>query len=171
MSTDPDTILMEAEEHMQKAADYLAAELKGIRAVAEPFIRGRAIRHLEKGRVVILAAGTGNPFFTTDTAAALRSMEIGADVLLKGTKVKGVYDKDPTKHDDAKLYEEVGFDTALRNDLRVMDSTAFALCRDNSLPILVFDMNKPGNIKRAIAGESVGTRIVSNNDNTRFAEV
>ncbi len=141
-----------------------------ISQLAEPYIRRRAIRHLEKGRLVIFAAGTGNPFFTTDTAAALRSMEIGADVLLKGTKVAGVYDKDPAKHDDAKRYRQVEFDVALRNDLRVMDSTAFALCRDNALPIIVFDMNKPGNIKRVIAGETLGTRITKESGATHFAE-
>ena len=139
-------------------------------ALAEPYIRRRAIRHLEKGRVVIFAAGTGNPFFTTDTAAALRSMEIGADALLKGTKVAGVYDKDPVKHADARLYHRVSFTDALMNDLRVMDATAFALCRDNSLPIVVFDMTKPGNIQRVVAGHDVGTLIVKDNGDTKFAE-
>ncbi len=139
--------------------------------LAEPYIRRRAIRHLEKGRVVIFAAGTGNPFFTTDTAAALRAMEIGAQVLLKGTKVIGVYDKDPAKHDDARLYHQVSFIEALKKDLRVMDATAFALCRDNALPIVVFDMNKPGNIKRVVSGADVGTMIVKDSEKTRFAEV
>ncbi len=140
--------------------------------LAEPYIRRRAIRHLEKGRVVIFAAGTGNPFFTTDTAAALRAMEIGAEVLLKGTKVRGVYDKDPNKFDDARLYDHVTFSDALKQDLKVMDSTAFALCRDNGLPILVFDMNKPGNIHRAVAGDrDVGTLIVESDEKARFAEV
>jgi uridylate kinase len=139
--------------------------------LAEPYIRRRAIRHLEKGRVVIFAAGTGNPFFTTDTAAALRAMEIGAEVLLKGTKVRGVYDKDPNKHDDARLYESTTFTEALKRDLKVMDSTAFALCRDNGLPILVFDMNIPGNIRRAVAGEqTVGTKIVESSEASRFVE-
>jgi uridylate kinase len=138
--------------------------------LAEPYIRRRAIRHLEKGRVVIFGAGTGNPFFTTDTAAALRAMEIGAEALLKGTKVAGVYDKDPAKHDDARLYHRVSFTDALKNDLRVMDATAFALCRDNSLPIVVFDMKTPGNIQRVVAGEDVGTLIVKEDDQTKFAE-
>jgi uridylate kinase len=137
--------------------------------LAEPYIRRRAIRHLEKGRVVIFAAGTGNPFFTTDTAAALRAMEIGADVLMKGTKVAGVYDKDPRKHDDARRYHQVSFTDALKDDLRVMDSTAFALCRDNKLPIVVFDMNKPGNIRRVVAGDDVGTTVFETED-TIFAE-
>jgi uridylate kinase len=138
--------------------------------LAEPYIRRRAIRHLEKGRVVIFAAGTGNPFFTTDTAAALRAMEIGAQVLLKGTKVAGVYDMDPNKHDQARLYHRVSFTEALKNDLKVMDGTAFALCRDNKLPIVVFDMNQPGNIQRVVSGEDVGTTVLDTAD-TRFAEV
>ena len=118
---------------------------------------------------MIFAAGTGNPFFTTDTAAALRAMEIQAEVLLKGTKVPGVYDKDPEKHDDARLYSLVSFDDALRDDLKVMDSTAFALCRDNKLPIVVFDVKKPGNIRAAVTGSLVGTRIQSDSE-TKFAE-
>jgi uridylate kinase len=138
--------------------------------LAEPYIRRRAIRHLEKGRVVIFAAGTGNPFFTTDTAAALRAMEIQAEVLLKATKVRGVYDKDPAVHSDARLYAEVSYKDALHDDLRVMDSTAFALCRDNKLPIVVFDMNKAGNIRSVVAGAKVGTTIREGNT-TRFAEV
>jgi uridylate kinase len=139
--------------------------------VAEPYIRRRAIRHLEKGRVVICAAGTGNPYFTTDTAAALRAMEIGAEALLKGTRVAGVYDKDPAKFPDARLYHKVSFDEALKNDLAVMDSTAFALCRDNGLPIVVFDMNRAGNIRRVVGGDDVGTTIVKNLAETRFVEV
>jgi uridylate kinase len=142
-----------------------------ISQLAEPYIRRRAIRHLEKGRVVIFAAGTGNPFFTTDTAAALRAMEIGAEVLMKATKVDGVYDKDPRKHQDARRYERVTFTDALKNDLGVMDATAFALCRDNELPIIVFDMTRPGNIHRVISGERVGTTIVKDNQQSRFAEV
>ncbi len=137
--------------------------------LAEPYIRRRAIRHLEKGRVVIFAAGTGNPFFTTDTAAALRAMEIGAEILMKATKVDGVYDKDPRKHADARRYEQVTFTDALKQDLKVMDATAFALCRDNELPILVFDMTKRGNIDRVVRGEAVGTRIVKDDEQTRFA--
>src|SRR5207248_2181958 len=130
-----------------------------MRAVAEPFIRRRAIRHLEKKRVVIFAAGTGNPLFTTDTAAALRAIEIGADVVLKATKVSGVYDKDPRKHSDARLYRTVRFTDALKQDLAVMDANAFALCRDNEMPIVVFDMTSRGNIVRVVCGESVGTKI------------
>jgi uridylate kinase len=125
--------------------------------LAEPFIRRRAVRHLEKGRVVIFAAGTGNPYFTTDTAAALRAMEIHADVLLKATKVDGVYDKDPVKFKDAKRYDRVSYMECLQKDLNVMDMTAFALCRDNKLPIVVFDMTRPGNIQRVVRGEPVGT--------------
>ncbi len=140
-----------------------------ISQLAEPYIRRRAMRHLEKGRVVIFAAGTGNPYFTTDTAAALRAMEIQADVLLKATKVPGVFDKDPKKHSDAKRYEHVSFHDALTQDLKVMDSTAFALCRDNNLPVVVFDMTHPGNITRVVCGERVGTRI-SEHEKTRFAE-
>jgi uridylate kinase len=138
--------------------------------LAEPYIRRRAIRHLEKGRVVIFAAGTGNPFFTTDTAAALRAMEIGAELLIKATKVDGVYDKDPRKHADARRYHQVTFTDALVHDLKVMDATAFALCRDNELPIVVFDMTKRGNIQKVVRGEAVGTTIVKDNEQTRFAE-
>ena len=138
--------------------------------LAEPYIRRRAIRQLEKGRIVIFAAGIGQPFFTTDTAAALRAMEIQADVLLKATKVSGVYDKDPNEHDDARLYSHVSFSDALKDDLGVMDSTAFALCRENKLPIVVFDMKSPGNIRAVVAGERVGT-VIQGEDATRFAEV
>src|SRR6185503_12540200 len=137
--------------------------------LAEPYIRRRAIRHLEKGRVVIFGAGTGNPFFTTDTAAALRSMEIGADVLLKATKVDGIYDKDPKKHADAKRYKTLTFTDALRQDLEVMDATAFALCRDNEMRIIVFNMTNRGNIERVVCGEAVGTTVVRDSDQTRFA--
>jgi uridylate kinase len=136
--------------------------------LAEPYIRRRAIRHLEKGRIVIFGAGTGNPFFTTDTAAALRAMEIGADVLLMAKNIDGVYDKDPRKHTDAKRYAQVSFNDALQRDLRVMDATAFALCRDNELAIAVFELATPGNIKRVVCGEPIGT-IVKNNQETRFA--
>ena len=138
--------------------------------LAEPYIRRRAIRHLEKGRVVIFAAGTGNPFFTTDTAAALRGMEIGADVILKATKVDGIYDRDPRKHADARRYQTVTYNDALQQRLEVMDATAFALCRDNGMKIVVFDMTKGGNIRRVIAGEPVGTAVVTDNQQTRFAE-
>ncbi len=129
--------------------------------VAEPYIRRRAIRHLEKGRVVIFGAGTGNPYFTTDTAAALRAVEIEADVILKGTRVDGVYTADPEKDASAIRYETVTFREALGKGLRVMDMTAFALCEENSLPIVVFDMNKKGNLARLLQGEDVGT-LVSN---------
>ncbi len=128
--------------------------------LCEPYIRRRAVRHLEKGRLVIFAAGTGNPYFTTDTAAALRAMEMNAQVLLKATKVDGIYDKDPHKHKDAKRYERVSYTECLQKDLKVMDMTAFALCRDNKLPIVVFDLHVPGNIQRVVCGESVGTRVV-----------
>jgi uridylate kinase len=138
--------------------------------LAEPYIRRRAIRHLEKDRIVIFGAGTGNPFFTTDTAAALRAMEIGAEVLLKATKVDGVYDSDPRKNPKARRYEQVTFTDALRQDLGVMDATAFALCRDNELPISVFDMTRRGNIQRVVCGEAVGTRIVKDNQGSRYSE-
>ena len=137
--------------------------------LAEPYIRRRAIRHLEKGRVVIFGAGTGNPFFTTDTAAALRAMEIGADILLKATKVDGIYDKDPTKHPGARRYATVRFTDALRDDLEVMDATAFALCRDNEMGIVVFDMTTRGNIQRVVCGEPVGTTVVKDTQPTQFA--
>lgn len=127
--------------------------------VAEPYIRRRAMRHLEKGRVVILAAGTGNPYFTTDTAAALRAVEIGATVLLKGTTVDGVYTADPKVDPNAKRHEELTYSQILADRLGVLDSTAVSLCMDNELPIIVFDMNQPDNIRRAALGEPVGTRI------------
>ena len=137
--------------------------------LAEPYIRRRAIRHLEKGRVVIFGAGTGNPFFTTDTAAALRSMEIGADVLLKATKVDGIYDKDPKKHADAKRYKTLTFTDALKGDLNVMDATAFALCRDNEMPIIVFNMTSPDNIGLVLSGEAVCTQVVRDIEKTEYA--
>jgi uridylate kinase len=137
--------------------------------LAEPYIRRRAIRHLEKGRIVIFGAGTGNPFFTTDTAAALRAIEIGAEILLKATKVDGVYDKDPAKHTDARRYATVTFTDALKQDLKVMDGAAFALCRTNRMPIIVFDMTVRGNIHRVVCGEAVGTTIVKDDQETRFA--
>jgi len=130
-----------------------------IKEVAEPYIRRRAIRHLEKGRIVIFAAGTGNPYFTTDTAASLRAMEIQAEIVLKGTKVNGVYTSDPVKNPDAVRYETVTFTEALTKQLGVMDATAMSLCRDNDMPIVVFDVTKPGEMLRAIAGESVGTLV------------
>ncbi|PYK95499.1 MAG: UMP kinase [Verrucomicrobia bacterium] len=133
-----------------------AIEMKN---VAEPFILGRAIRHLELGRVVIFAAGTGNPYFSTDTTAALRASEIRADVILKATKVDGVYDRDPNTDPNARLYEHITFTEALAKRLQIMDSTAFSLCMDNKIPILVFDMNKPSNIRDAVLGRKVGTLV------------
>jgi uridylate kinase len=130
-----------------------------IRQVAEPYIRRRAMRHLEKGRVVIFAAGTGNPFFSTDTAAALRSMEIGASLLCKATNVEGVFDKDPKKHPDAVMYRRLDYDRCLSDRIGVMDSTAITLCRENKLPIRVFALLKRGNIKRVLQGEDVGTLV------------
>lgn len=127
--------------------------------VAEPFILRRATRHLELGRVVIFVAGTGNPFFSTDTTAALRANEISAQIILKATKVDGVYDSDPMKNPNAKRYRHVTYAQALGQRLQVMDSTAFSLCMDNHMPIIIFDMNKPDNIRRAIAGEEVGTLV------------
>jgi uridylate kinase len=128
--------------------------------VAEPYIRRRGIRHLEKGRLVIFAAGTGNPYFTTDTAASLRAMEIGAEIVMKATKVDGVYDKDPKKHKDARMYRRLTYLDVLNQNLGVMDSTAISLCRDNNLPILVFNMTKPGNIRRVLLGEPLGTLVL-----------
>ncbi|HSY40024.1 MAG TPA: UMP kinase [Polyangia bacterium] len=128
--------------------------------VAEPYIRRRSIRHLEKGRLVIFAAGTGNPYFTTDTAASLRAMEIGAEIVMKATKVDGVYDKDPNKHKDARMFRRLSYLDVLNRNLGVMDSTAISLCRDNSLPILVFNMTKPGNIRRVLLGEPLGTMVL-----------
>jgi uridylate kinase len=132
-----------------------------MRAVAEPFIRRRAIRHLEKGRVVIFAAGTGNPYFTTDTAAALRAMEIKADVILKGTKVDGIYTADPMLHPDARRYENISYLQVLEQGLRVMDATAISLCMDNRLPIVVFNLRTAGNMKRAIMGEPIGSLVTA----------
>ena len=129
--------------------------------VCEPYIRRRAIRHLEKGRIVIFCAGTGHPYFTTDSAAALRAVEIGADVILKATRVDGVYTADPEKDPTATRYEHITFDEVINKDLKVMDLTAFALCKENNLPIIVFDMNKPGNLLKLVQGESVGTLISS----------
>jgi uridylate kinase len=127
--------------------------------IAEPFILRRAIRHLEKGRVVIFAAGTGNPYFSTDTTAALRASEMHADIIMKATKVDGIYDKDPKKYPDAVKYDEITFIDALRQRLNVMDSTAFSLCLDNNVPILVFDLNDEHAISRAVHGEKVGTLV------------
>jgi uridylate kinase len=131
-----------------------------VHSVAEPFIRRRAIRHLEKGRAVILAAGTGNPFFTTDTCAALRATELQADVLLKATKVDGIYSADPKKDPSARLYNEITYEQVLRDKLRVMDLTAITLCMERKIPLVVFNLKKPGNIARVVRGETVGTKIV-----------
>src|SRR4051812_9367073 len=128
-------------------------------SVAEPFIRRRAVRHLEKGRVIILAAGTGNPYFTTDTCAALRATEISADVLLKATKVDGIYDKDPKKNRDAKLFSEISYAQVHRDQLRVMDLTAITLMMERKMPLVVFNLKTPGNIARVLRGEAVGTKI------------
>ena len=132
-----------------------------MRAVAEPFIRRRAIRHLEKGRVVVFGAGTGNPYFSTDTAAALRAMEIKADVIMKGTKVDGIYDADPMVKTDAVRFDRISYQQVLEQGLKVMDSTAISLCMDNRLPIVVFNLRTPGNIKRAITGEPIGSLVTA----------
>lgn len=130
-----------------------------MREVAEPYIRSKAMRHFEKGRVVIFGCGTGNPFFSTDTAAALRAAEIEADIMLKATMVDGVYDKDPHKYDDAVKYDEISFNEILSNSLAVMDSTAAAMCKDNEIPILVFDLSRPDNIYDACMGKEIGTLV------------
>jgi uridylate kinase len=130
-----------------------------MRQVAEPYIRRRATRHLEKGRIVIFAGGTGNPYFTTDTTASLRAMEIGAEVILKATKVEGVYDADPFKSEDARKFEELTYIEVLNRELKVMDSTAISLCMDNQLPIIVFNIMEKGNIKRVVSGEPIGTLV------------
>jgi uridylate kinase len=127
--------------------------------IAEPYIRRRAIRHVEKGRVVIFGAGTGNPYFTTDTAGSLRAIEISAEVILKGTRVDGIYTADPEKDPNAKKFENITFQECISKNLRVMDMTAFTLCMENQLPIIVFDMNKPGNLMRVVRGENVGTLV------------
>ena len=132
-----------------------------MREVAEPFIRRRAIRHLEKGRVVVFGAGTGNPFFSTDTAAALRAMEIHADVILKATKVDGIYNADPVTHPEATRFEQISYLQVLEQGLKVMDATAISLCMDNHLPIVVFNLKTPGNIKRAITGEAIGSLVTA----------
>jgi len=128
-----------------------------MKEIAEPYVRRRAVRHLEKGRVVIFGAGTGNPYFTTDSAASLRAIEINADVIIKGTRVDGVYTKDPEKDPTAEKYDTISFDDVYSNGLNVMDMTAFTLCKENDLPIIVFNINTEGNLKRIIMGESVGT--------------
>ena len=130
-----------------------------IEAIAEPFIKRRATRHLEKGRVVIFGSGTGNPFFTTDSAAALRAVEINADVILKGTRVDGIYNADPEKDKEAIKFDALSFDEVIHKGLKVMDTTAFTISQENNLPIIVFDMNTPGNLEKVVKGENVGTRV------------
>lgn len=127
--------------------------------IAEPFIRRRAVRHIEKKRIVIFGAGTGNPYFTTDTAASLRALEIDADVILKGTRVNGVYDKDPEKSTNAKMFSQITYDEALNKKLKVMDQTAFALCRENKIPVIVFNMNVANNFKNVVLGKKIGTLV------------
>ena len=149
---------------LRSTLDHMGVETRvqtaiDMRNVAEPFILGRAIRHLELGRVIIFAAGTGNPYFSTDTTAALRASEIRADVILKATKVDGVYDQDPNKHPDARRFERLTFSEALAKRLQIMDSTAFSLCMDNKIPIVGFDMNNPNNIRDAVLGRKVGTLV------------
>jgi len=134
-----------------------------INAVCEDYIRRRAVRHLEKGRIVLFAAGTGNPFFTTDSAASLRAVEVGADLMVKATKVDGIYDKDPKRFSDAVRYETVSFDEALQKRLGVMDQTAIVMCRDNRLPVKVFNMNNEGDLMRLVMGENVGTTVTDAN--------
>ncbi len=149
---------------LQSALEKIGAKTRvmsaiEINSVCEPYIRRRAVRHMEKGRIVILGAGTGNPFFTTDTAAALRSIELKADVVLKGTRVDGIYNADPEKYDDAVKFDEISFADVLSNRLNVMDMTAFTLCQENKLPIIVLNVNIPGNLKRIVSGEAVGTLV------------
>ena len=143
----------------QVGADSRVQSAIWMQEVAEPFIRGRAIRHLEKGRIVIFGGGTGNPYFSTDTAASVRALEIGAEAILKGTHVDGVYDSDPRRNPDAKRFTDVEFLDVLNRGLKVMDSTAISLCMDNSLPIIVFDLTVDGNLQRVVLGEDVGTRV------------
>ena len=143
----------------QLGADVRVQTAIEMRQIAEPYIRNKAIRHFEKGRIVIFGCGTGSPFFSTDTAAALRSVEINADALLKATNVDGVYDKDPNKFDDAVKFDTVSFQEVITRDLKVMDSTAFSLCKDNDMPIIVFNLDDPENIVRAVSGETIGTTV------------
>ncbi|MBC8345417.1 MAG: UMP kinase [Candidatus Marinimicrobia bacterium] len=150
---------------LQDALEHVGVETRTLSAItvsqiAEPYIRRRALRHLEKGRVVIIAGGTGNPYFTTDTAAALRATELHAEVLIKGTKVDGVYDKDPVVNSDATRYKKVSYSEVLAKNLRVMDLTAITLCKENSLPIRVFNINTKGDLKRLLNGEDIGTTVV-----------
>ncbi len=145
----------------QLGADVRVQTAIEMRQIAEPYIRSRAIRHFEKGRIVIFGCGTGSPFFSTDTAAALRAVEINADVLLKATNVDGIYDKDPNRFDDAVKFDDITFRDALARDIKVMDSTAFSLCKDNDLSILVFNLENPDNIVKAVQGETIGTLVTN----------
>ncbi|MBS3908177.1 MAG: UMP kinase [Actinobacteria bacterium] len=148
------------QEAMEKEDVYTRVQSAiTMQEVAEPYIRRRAIRHLEKGRAVIFAAGTGNPYFSTDTAAALRALEIGAEAILKATRVDGVYDSDPEKNPDARRYSELTYIDVLNKGLRVMDATAISLCMDNDIPIIVFDMTQPDNLRRVLLGEDIGTTV------------
>jgi uridylate kinase len=151
--------LQDALENLPNPVPTRVMTAIAMQEVAEPYIRRRAIRHLENKRVVIFGAGSGNPFFTTDTTAALRGAEINAEVIFKATRVDGIYTADPKQDPNAKRYTSISFDHALAKDLRVMDTTAFALCRENNIPIIVFDLSKPGNIQRAIMGEVIGTYV------------
>ena len=151
--------LQDALEHVN--VNTRVATAIEMRAVAEPFIRRRAVRHLEKGRVVLFAAGTGNPYFTTDTAAALRAMEMKADVILKGTKVDGIYTADPMLHPSATKFNSISYLKVLEHGLKVMDATAISLCMDNRLPIVVFNLRTPGNLRRVIMGDAVGTTVTA----------
>ena len=145
----------------QEGVDTRLQSAIELKQIAEPFIRRRAIRHLEKGRVVIFGGGTGSPFFTTDSAAALRAVEIEADVILKGTRVDGIYTEDPEKNPDATRYDEISFREVFERGIKVMDMTAFTLCNENGVPIVVFDMNKSGNLLRVSKGEAIGTVVTS----------
>ncbi len=151
--------MQDALEHLDEPIETRVMSAIAMQEIAEPYIRRRAIRHLENNRVVIFGAGSGNPYFTTDTTAALRGAEIDAEVILKATKVDGIYDSDPKKNPNAKRFKSVSFDHALINDLRVMDATAFALCKENGIPIIVFDLGVSGNIRRVVMGESIGTYV------------
>ena len=149
---------------VQDALENLGSVTRTLSAItvaqlAAPYIRRRAIRHLEKGRIVVVAGGTGNPYFTTDTAAALRATELGAEILIKGTKVDGVYDKDPLVHSDAVKYDRVSYKEAIQKELRIMDMTAISLCKENSLPIKVFNINRTGDLKKLLLGEPIGTLV------------
>ncbi len=149
---------------LQDALEKIGCQTRTLTAIsisqlAEPYIRRRAVRHLEKGRVTILAGGTGNPYFSTDTAAVLRATEIEAEAVMKGTKVDGVYDKDPMKSEDAKKFDSISYKEVIENDLKVMDMTAIAMARENDLPIVVFDVNCPGNLKKILEGNNLGTTV------------